>query len=258
MPEILEVEIYRRAVAEVVGRRIGSWWVDERCADPGLEAADLVGCTVTGVGRVGKQMVLETDGPMVGMHFGMAGRVVIDDRAPIEALEYGPIGDRADWDRLRIGFDGGGGLRINDPRRWSRITLDPDLGRLGPDALSITVGELGTALTGRRRAVKAVLLDQHLVAGLGNLCIDEILWQADLAPTSVAAALDGAWVERLQAEIVGRLPALLATGGSHTGMISPTVRAAVPPCPRCGGDLVRSQIAGRTTVWCPGHQIVVG
>ena len=110
--------------------------------------------------------------------------------------------------------------------------------------------------TGRRAAVKVLLLDQSVVAGFGNLCADEVLWQAGIAPTTSVRDLDGRRLDILARTAAHILPAMLARGGSHTGVLDPEVRAACPPCPRCGSALRRDTVGGRATVWCPGHQVV--
>ena len=261
MPEGLEVEIYRRSAEQVVGRTIGSLWVDVRCSEftSDVLEARLRGCRVVAAIRHGKQLVLETTGGDLGLHFAMAGRLVVDDIAPIDRLQYSSGRNERHWDRLRIGFDDGGVLRINDPRRWSRISLDPSLAGLGPDYARVTRQQLAGALGGSRRALKTVLLDQHRIAGLGNMCVDELLWQVGISPLSAADALDTAAVERLHRAIRRILPAMLRRGGSHTGTISPEVRRTVPPCPRDGAALHRSAVGGRTTIWCPAHQeLIVG
>jgi formamidopyrimidine-DNA glycosylase len=253
VPEGLEVELYRGAAAAAIGRRIASLSVDERLtADPLREV--LAGAVVERADRIGKLLLLRTDAATLGLHFGMTGRLVVDGRAPIERLEYGAARDDAAWDRLELGFDDGGVLRVNDPRRWARFSLDPPTEGYGPDLLSITAAQLAAAVGGRRTALKAVLLDQHAVAGLGNMCVDEVLWQAGLAPTRRAAELTTDDVAALSGAMAEHLPAMLARGGSHTGTISPPVRAALPPCPRDGEPLARSVVGGRTTVWCPAHQ----
>jgi formamidopyrimidine-DNA glycosylase len=145
-------------------------------------------------------------------------------------------------------------LRFNDPRRLGRVTLDPDLGHLGVDFDAVTPARLSKALAGRSGVLKSVLLDQHVVAGLGNLCVDEVLWWADLDPRRTADSLSPAEVERLARVVRRRLPIMLARGGSTTGVLTPAVRAACPPCERDGERLVRTAIGGRTTVWCPRHQ----
>jgi formamidopyrimidine-DNA glycosylase len=102
--------------------------------------------------------------------------------------------------------------------------------------------------------LKSALLDQHVVAGLGNLCADEVLWWAGLDPRRTVDSLTVPEIDRLASAIRRRLPIMLARGGSTTGVLSPAVRAACPPCQRDGAPLERLAIGGRTTVWCPRHQ----
>jgi formamidopyrimidine-DNA glycosylase len=253
VPEGLEVELYRRAAAAATGRRISTLVVDERLtADPLRDV--LCGAVVRRADRIGKLLLLRTDAATLGLHFGMTGRLVVDGRAPIDRLEYGAVRDDAAWDRLEVCFDDGGVLRVNDPRRWARFSLDPPTDAFGPDLLSVTPCELGAALTGRRTALKAVLLDQRAVAGLGNMCVDEVLWQSGLSPSRRAGELTSRDVAALAGAMAEHLPAMLRRGGSHTGTISPAVRAALPPCPRDGVPLARTVVGGRTTIWCPAHQ----
>ena len=143
---------------------------------------------------------------------------------------------------------------MNDPRRLGRVSLDPDLSHLGPDAFGIKTKVLADRLAVRRLAIKAALLDQTVVAGLGNMCADEVLWWAGVDPARPARALDGNEVGALGTAIRRRLPIMLRRGGSHTGTLDPETRATCPPCPRCGGDLRRRTIGGRTAVSCDGHQ----
>lgn len=255
MPEGLEAEIYRRAAARCVGRTVGHVTVDDRQRASDELRALLPGRRVVGARRLGKLVLVDLDPDLVlGLHFGMTGRLVVDGDAPIERLEYGSGRDEAAWDRLVLTFTDGGVLRVNDPRRWAVFTIDPDPGRLGPDFLSIHPDELAVRLAGRRSPVKAVLLDQSTVAGYGNLCVDEVLWQAGISPRRRACDVNDTEASHLAATAAAVLPAMLDRGGSHRGMISPAVRAAMPPCPRDGGALHRDTVAGRTTVWCPAHQ----
>ena len=151
-------------------------------------------------------------------------------------------------------LDDGRRVRLHDPRRLGRVRLDPDLSRLGPDVLTLRRGELVRALAHRRAPVKAVLLDQGAIAGLGNLLVDETLWWASLDPRRRADTLDAIELETLHRTIRRRLPIMMRRGGSHTGTLSPAVRAIGGPCPRDGGPLARMTVGGRTTVWCPSHQ----
>lgn len=257
MPEGLEAEIWRRALMGVVGRTIVSAFVDDRVAP--RELPELVaGERIETVDRVGKVVVVGTSGPQVGLHFGMTGRLEIDGAAPIVRLSYASGRDRPEWDRLRLVTRPGGAsvpaVRFNDPRRLGRISVDPDLSALGPDALSLRAGDLARVLAGRRTSLKAALLDQTTVAGLGNLCVDEVLWWAGLDPRRAAGSVTDAEVRTLAGVTRRRLGVMLRRGGSTSGVLSPDVRAILPPCPRDGVALRRERVGGRTTLWCPAHQ----
>jgi formamidopyrimidine-DNA glycosylase len=258
VPEGLEAEIWRRACAPLEGRTIVDVVVDARVVVDGFAAA-VTGATFTGARRRGKVVLLDTDGPTIGLHFGMTGRLVIDGDASIERLAYASGRDDPAWDRLVLYATPSGraappALRFNDPRRLGRISLDPDLDHLGVDYSEVTPRRLARALDGRQSVLKSVLLDQHVVAGLGNLCVDEVLWWAGLDPRRTVASLTAAEVDRLASTIRRRVPVMLARGGSTTGVLNPAVRASLPPCERDGAPLERLTIGGRTTVYCPSHQ----
>ena len=258
MPEGLEAEIWRRACEPLIGRTVLDVVVDDRVVDEGFVEA-IAGVTFAGSRRRGKVVLLDTDGPTIGLHFGMTGRLVIDGDASIDRLAYASGRDDPAWDRLVIFATPGGheappALRFNDPRRLGRVSLDPDLDQLGIDFTEVTPRRLAQSLASRRGVLKSVLLDQHVVAGLGNLCVDEVLWWAGLDPRRSVDTLAEPEVERLARVIRRRLPIMLERGGSTTGVLSPTVRAACPPCERDGVSLQRLTIGGRTTVWCPQHQ----
>lgn len=258
MPEGLEAEIWRRACESLTGRTIIDVVTDDRVVEEGFADA-VAGATFAGTRRRGKVVLLDTDGPTIGLHFGMTGRLVIDGDASIERLAYASGRDDPAWDRLVI-FAGRSGrtappaLRFNDPRRLGRVSLDPDLGHLGVDFTEVTPMRLAQAFEGRRGVLKSALLDQHIVAGLGNLCVDEVLWWAGLDPRRTVDSMTAPELDRLASTIRRRLPIMLARGGSTAGVLSPVVRAACPPCERDGERLDRLVVGGRTTVWCPKHQ----
>lgn len=260
MPEGLEAEIYRRAAATCVGRTIADVEVDDVQREMLEIRASLPGATIVAAGRHGKLVLIElesADAPMtLGLHFGMTGRLIIDGAAAIERLEYSSHRDEPAWNRLVITFFGGEVMRVNDPRRWARFTMAPDDGRLGPDVLALTRAELTSGLAGRKRAIKAVLLDQSVIAGFGNLCVDEVLWHGGLDPHRPAGGLTVREIGRLWRTTVTELDAMLSRGGSHTGTISPALRAVGGSCPRrsCRGVLQRGEVGGRTTIWCSTHQ----
>ncbi len=258
MPEGLEAEIWRRACEPLAGRRIVGATVDERVVPEGF--VDLVtGATIDAARRRGKVVLLDTDRATIGLHFGMTGRLVVDGTAPIERLAYASGRDDASWDRLTLHATPGGAsappaVRFNDPRRLGHVSLDPDLDHLGVDIAEVTPKRLAAALSRRRGAVKSVLLDQHVVAGLGNLCADEVLWWAGIGPRRPVDSLTADETALLASVIRRRLAIMLRTGGSTHGVLDPRVRATCPPCERDGSELRRATIGGRTTIWCPTHQ----
>ena len=256
---MIEVEVYRRAAAGVLGRRIvavdapDAWYLRGSGADGPAMAAALDGRSVTATRRIGKLLLLDTDGPTLGLRFGMTGRLVVDGAMPIDHLEYGSDRDLPEWDRFALSFDDGGVLRMNDPRRLGGVVLDPDESRLGPDALTITEGQLRAVLSGSAAPLKARLLDQSRVAGLGNLLVDETLWRAGLDPARAASSLSPAETRRLQRRIRSTVSDLLDQGGSHLGHLQ-AARVRGGRCPRDGADLLRRTVSGRTTYSCPKHQ----
>lgn len=258
MPELLEAEIYRAAAAEVVGRPIVSvdapdaWFLKGGLTAAELEA-ELIGSTFEAARRHGKLVLLDVaGGPTLGLRFGMTGRLIVDDDAPIEQLEYSSGRNDPAWNRFGVIF-ASGSLVLSDPRRLGGVELDPDLSKLGPDAKSITSPQLRAALAGSRTALKARLLDQSRIAGLGNLLVDEALWRVGLPPGAEAGALSEEAVSSLAKGIRSTIAELAKRGGSHTGDIFEQ-RHRDGLCPRDGTPMTRETIGGRTTYACPSHQ----
>jgi formamidopyrimidine-DNA glycosylase len=188
---------------------------------------------------------------VLGLRFGMTGRLLVDGRAAIDRLEYSGNRDEPAWDRFTIVLDRGE-LRMRDPRRLGGVELDPDLDRLGPDATSVTRRELA-ALLDSDVAVKARLMDQRRLAGMGNLLTDECLWRAGIDPARPSRSLDADEVAGLHRSLRQTLRVLGRRGGSHTGDLQPA-RQRGATCPRDGAALLRRTIGGRTTYSCPAHQ----
>ncbi len=257
MPEILEVETARAFVeSRALHRTITAVdapdsWIIKGGATPDALVDALTGRPFASVRRRGKQLYLDADGPVLGVHLGMSGRLVVDDDAAGDPLVYGANGENPAWLRFGVTFADGGAFWLRDPRRLGRIELDPDEERLGPDALTLSARELTTALDRRRAPLKAVLMDQRRIAGLGNLLVDEILWRAAIRADRPAGDLDADDRRRLLRSIRSTLRVLGRRGGSHTGDL-PREPDAV--CPRDGTPLRRETVAGRTTWWCPLHQ----
>jgi formamidopyrimidine-DNA glycosylase len=189
----------------------------------------------------------------LGLRFGMTGRLVVDGASSIDRLEYSSGRDEPRWDRFTLHFTDGRDLRLRDPRRLGGVILEPDEERLGVDALAVTRDELAAALATSTAPLKARLMDQGRLAGIGNLLADEILWRAGLDPTRPAGGLDAGELQTLHDTIGEVLTDLMARGGSHTGDVRQAA-ALDGLCPRDGAPLVRRQVAGRTTVSCPVHQ----
>ena len=255
---MIEVEVYRRSAEQTVGRRItkvhapDAWFLKRGTTAAALKAG-LRGATVTGTRRIGKLLILETDGATVGLRFGMTGRILVDGAAPIERLEYGSRRYEPEWVRFALGFEGGGTLELVDPRRLGGVELDPREDHLGPDALTLTPARLREALARSAAPLKAWLLDQHHVAGVGNLIADEALWRAGIDPARPARSLDAKEVARLHRHLKATVALLMERGGSHTGDLQ-VARHRGALCPKDGAPLLRRTIGGRTTYSCPVHQ----
>ena len=260
LPELAEVEAYRRLAERVVGRDVArvaapdDWYLKRGLTAPVVRAA-LEGRTLTGVRRTGKLLLVETgdDGPVLGLRFGMSGRLVVDGVAAVDDLVYASNRELEKWDRFALRFADGGDLRMRDPRRLGGVELDPEEARLGPDALRVTLAGLTRALGTSRTPLKARLMDQSRLAGVGNLAVDEALWRAGLDPARPAASLTPAERRRLHRHLRSTLEDFVLGGGSHTGDLMPERRPG-GVCPKDGTPLQRRTVGGRTTWSCPRHQ----
>jgi formamidopyrimidine-DNA glycosylase len=246
MPELPEAERARQTLESALGRRIVA--VDDRdtyvCRPhrPGELADALTGHRLATAHRRGKFMWLETDdGPALGLHLGMAGRIVVDPD------------DLSRWDRFALEFEDGGRLVLRDKRRLGRAVLNPDFSHVGPDAAEVGREEFRRLIGGGRAPVKARLLDQRAISGIGNLLADQILWQARIAPTRIVSTLSSEELDRLRRDTRAAVRSAIRKGGAHTGsFIESRRREGV--CLRDGHRLERGRVGGRTTFWCPACQ----
>jgi formamidopyrimidine-DNA glycosylase len=271
VPELPEVESARRLIdTTALGRVITD--VDDtdsyvcRPHAPGEIRAALIGRRLTAVHRRGKSMWCETSGvgrgrrpgPTLGIHLGMAGRIVFGDHDGRErdGGDYWQRG-RAQGDhrfaRFWLRYDDGTFLLLVDPRRLSRVRLDPPVERLGPDALGITPARFRAVMARGTAPVKARLLDQEALAGVGNLLADQALWQARINPSRPVDELSRGDAERLSRAVRGAVDQAIAGGGVHTLSVVPA-RVAGGTCPRCGAPMSRGTVGGRTTWWCSAEQ----
>lgn len=212
-----------------------------------------VGVGATERGRSGAAVDAGTAADLLGLRFGMTGVLEVDGSRAVEKLEYSSLRTDPAWIRFRVTFADGGSLVMRDPRRLGGVELEPDVSLLGPDALTLTPSQLRRALDASDAPLKARLMDQQRIAGLGNLLTDEILWRSRLDPARPARSLDAREVRRLHRHLRATLDDLLVRGGSHTGDLM-VGRERGGRCPRCATALERRQIGGRTTYSCPRHQ----
>jgi formamidopyrimidine-DNA glycosylase len=257
MPELSDVEGFRRYLARyATGKPIDRVEVLDpaiaRNRTPAALSRALDGNEFGDPRRHGKWLLVDAGAATCLMHFGMTG------------LLHWSAARAAPHPHDRILFHlRGGTLSYRDMRRFGGVWLARTedevaavTGPLGPDALSVSLPVFDELLEGRRGALKPALMDQTLVAGLGNLLCDEILWQARLNPRERVSGLSVRQRHRLYAT----MRAVLREANRH---------ARVPPlegwltgvrderdarCPRCGRRLLRATIGGRTTRWCPYHQ----
>jgi formamidopyrimidine-DNA glycosylase len=162
------------------------------------------------------------------------------------------------WARFTVTFADGGRLMLVDPRRLGRIRLNPPIEQLGPDAQVITPAQFRAALAaGGSAPVKARIMDQHRIAGIGNLLADEILWRARIHPARAVGGLTPAEQSRLLRATRDSIRAALRDGGVHALMIIPYRRPGAL-CPRDHAPMQTAPVDGRTSWWCSAEQLLPG
>ena len=263
---MLEAEAARALIAERALDRLiekvhaPDAWFLKRGLTPRAARAALPGLHLTHARRRGKLLLLDTaspdgvDGPVIAMHLGMSGRVLIDGDAAGDPLLYASNGDNPAWRRFGWKFADGGSLYLRDPRRLGAVELDPDEDRLGPDAATVRLPYLRDLLGRSRAPVKAVLMDQSRIAGLGNLLVDEALFRAGIDPARAANELTDEEQRTVARAVSTTIRTLGRRGGSHTGDHMPA-RAPGALCPRDGAPMLRRTVGGRTTYSRSLHQV---
>ena len=170
----------------------------------------------------------------------MAGRILVDGAAATPSK----------WDRFALTFEDGSRLALRDKRRLSRAILHPDFSHVGPDAGDISREAFRERVGRGHTAVKARLLNQGALSGVGNLLADETLWQARIDPRRDTGALSEAELDGLRRSLRAALRSAIRKGGVHTGTFI-QARRHTGVCPRDGHPLDRGRVGGRTTLWCP-------
>jgi formamidopyrimidine-DNA glycosylase len=275
MPELPEVEATRRHLApvlegvtviEATARRDRMVRLHERPEDFDDR---MRGRRVSSLDRVGKMLMARMSGDMTWVtHLGMSGRMAVHRSGDPEAAHTNVVV------RLRGGVE----VRMIDPRTFGFVgaftpaEMETGIGsRWGPDALDAlpATRDLAESLAGRTASIKAILLDQRVVAGLGNIYADEVLFRARIRPERPSGSLSANEVAALRRSIRPVLQEALRGGGTSLGDLAyllPDGRAGEhlsrlaaygregEPCRRCHGVIVRSVIRSRSAFWCPRCQ----
>lgn len=274
MPELPEVEtVVRQVRPRLLGRRLDgadvSWPRTLGGLTPRAFDAALSGARVTRVWRRAKYVVcdLEHDDEVSGWlvtHLRMSGRLTVDP----------PRTERSPWLRVRVPLDDGAELRFADVRKFGRMVHTTDLaallGKLGPEPLddAFTSEHLRELLRGRRRALKPLLLDQTILAGLGNIYVDESLHLARLHPLARSERLTRPQIDRLHAAIRGVLADAIEREGSSFDTFYRTPEGQPgayqhqfgvygrdgKPCRTCGTTIAKTVVSQRGTHHCPKCQ----
>jgi formamidopyrimidine-DNA glycosylase len=257
MPELPDVEGFRRFLARhAEGRRIERVEVLDRelvrNRTPQTFRNALRGARFAEPGRHGKWLIAPAGEVELLVHFGMTGK-----------LSFSSDGAERDrHDRLIFVCDGGE-LRYNNMRRFGGVWLARDeternavTGPLGPDAAGLDAGAVTRLLERRRGGIKAALMDQRLLSGIGNLLSDEVLWRARIHPATPVSRLSPAARRRVGEAVRDAISESIRYGRvPHGARWLTRVRGDRDPrCPRCGTRLERTTVAGRTACWCPRDQ----
>jgi formamidopyrimidine-DNA glycosylase len=276
VPELPEVETIRARLAPLLeGRRLAAVRIDDarltRPNDPAEVASQMRGERITTVDRRGKYLIFRFEsGRSLLIHLRMTGSLLHRRNGSNGSLAEDP------YQRAVLRLDNGSDVAYRDVRRfgtWLLLEQDeiaPYLEvRLGVEPLAdaFTPEALVERLAGRRAPVKAALLDQRTVAGMGNIYADEALWRAEIDPRRTAGALHEAEVERMHAGIKAALAAGIARQGAtlrdyrtpdgQSGGMQLEFQVygrEGEPCLRCGTPIAKTRIAGRGTSYCPGCQ----
>ncbi|KAF6510449.1 Formamidopyrimidine-DNA glycosylase [Geobacillus stearothermophilus] len=273
MPELPEVETIRRTLLPLVAGKtieeVRVFWpnIIRHPQDPAAFAARLAGQTVRGIDRRGKFLKFLLDRDMLISHLRMEGRyAVAQSDEPLEPHTH-----------IVFRFTDGSELRYRDVRKFGTMHVyakeeadcRPPLAQLGPEPLSpaFSPAVLAAKAAKTKRTVKALLLDQTVVAGFGNIYVDEALFRAGILPGRPAASLTDEELARLHEEMVATIGEAVMKGGSTVRTYVNTQGEAGmfqhhlfvygrkgEPCKRCGTPIEKIVVAGRGTHYCPRCQ----
>ncbi len=256
MPELTEVERFRKYIAATsLHKSIEKVEVNDRAilreCSPGMLNSRLSGRSFSSAERLGKHLFLPAGGAVLALHFGMTGR-------PLYRKSNNP-GEKDR--RLSINFRNGYSLLYLSRRRLGKIRLADDIESfgselgLGPDALYISLETFKKIFAGRRGMIKTALMDQKLLAGLGNILSDEILFSAGINPKKQVKDLNSKTLGILHREMLRVLNrGISGKPGEGADSSLSSLRADGENCPICGGVIRLIKIQGRSAYYCPRHQ----
>ena len=265
MPELPDVELFKRHLdGTCLGRTIRHVTVNDARILSDISASELArrldGVQLTGSQRHGKHLLVSLQPPgWLTLHFGMNG-----------SLKHFEEGERdPPYDRVRFDFADGHHLAYVNPRLFGHVGLATDAEAfiaeegLGPDALDSRFDFVAfeRALAGRKRNVKSLLMDQTVIAGIGNIYSDEILFQAGIHPRERCDRLSGDAKKRLFRCIKEVLQTAVDAGAGADRLVDRLPRRFLIPqrergrrCPRCGAEIAAVKFSGRTAYYCPRCQ----
>jgi len=278
MPELPEVETVRRGLAPVmegfVFERVEQRRANLRFPFPDNFAARIEGQTLTRLGRRAKFLDARlSSGERLLMHLGMSGRFTIDGDGSGKFVH--DTGGIAKHDHVIFHMSSGHRVIYNDPRRFGFMELvkdgetPPRLMKLGPEPLSneFNAPELRAVIKGKKSKIKAVLLDQHIVAGLGNIYVCEALFRAGVSPRRAAGRLKVSETEDLVRHVKDVISEAIEAGGSSLRDFAAAdgdlgyfqhsfdvYGREGEPCKACGAPLLRAVQSGRSSFYCKSCQ----
>ena len=260
MPEFPEIEAYRQISQQLIGETIDGIEInDDRLLRRGDEAAEIYGvlggATIDDVRAHGKVLMYDLDvGRSFALTFGLRGWLSVDGRV---SNPSGATRERTPKpEHVRLAMDvSGKRLELEDLLRMATIELDYDESKLGPHVASMSKDEFRDVVQNSSAVIKSLLMNQNRIAGVGNLIADEIFYQAKIDPRRSADDLSDDEFDDLWDAVRATRTRVIEKGGSHRGvLIDSGAREKGEDCPRCGVEIRRVKVGGRTTYYCPNHQ----
>ncbi len=276
---------------KIVGRKIAAVWFDApkliKKPRPAALKRGIKGLKIAGVGRRGKNLLFRlTPNRLLLVHLKMTGHFLVGKwelkkiagKYRALSLLNGPLREKVnDYIHFIFYLDDGRQLALSDLRKFAKIAFGkkeeienlPEIGKLGPDALAkeLTLAKFRAIISREKRKIKQVLMDQEIIAGIGNIYADEILWASGVHPFRSAAGLSPAELGKIYAETKKILQKAIRLRGTSVsdfrdtagrsgsyGNVRFVYRRTGLPCPRCQTPIKRAKLGGRSAHFCPACQ----